>query len=288
MKMAILIQCHAKADQINKIIEFFDDDNIDIYIHIDKKSNIISKININSNTHILNESIDVRWGRFSQVEATIAMFKEVAKSNKKYKYVHLISGQDYPIKDLSYIKDFFKNADKQFVDYIKLPNKCLVKDGNDRYKVYYPQWIIDRPKCLWKRIVRVLYREIVLATKIFERNLENIPEVYYGSQWMSITSECMNYILDYIKTNNEYYNFFKNSIYSDEMFFQTIILNSHFKESINNNNLRYIDWSANLESPKSLENADIDLAIASNNIFARKIDQVKIIDYINEKLLRGN
>ena len=288
MKMAILIQCHAKADQINKIIEFFDDDNIDIYIHIDKKSNIISKININSNTHILNESIDVRWGRFSQVEANIAMFKEVAKSNKKYKYVHLISGHDYPIKDLSYIKDFFKNADKQFVDYIKLPNKCLVKDGNDRYKVYYPQWIIDRPKCLWKRIVRVLYREIVLATKIFERNLENIPEVYYGSQWMSITSECMNYILDYIKTNNEYYNFFKNSIYSDEMFFQTIILNSHFKESINNNNLRYIDWSANLESPKSLENADIDLAIASNNIFARKIDQVKIIDYINEKLLRGN
>ena len=285
MKMAILIQCHTKSDQVNKIINFFKDEDIDIYIHVDKKSNIKLEINNNYNVYILDNSIDVRWGRFSQVEATLAMFNEVKKSKKSYNYIHLISGQDYPIKNLEYIKKFFSNIDKQFIDYVKLPYKNLTKHGEDRYKVYYPQWIIDRPKCLWKRFLRVLYREFVLRTRILERDTSNISEFYYGSQWMSITYGCMEYILEYINNNIKYYNFFKNSIYSDEMFFQTIILNSPFKNKVENNNLRYIDWSENLESPKNLQYTDIDYALKSDKIFARKINELKIINYINEKLL---
>ena len=284
MKMAIIMQCHKGMEQINRIIEFFNDDSIDIYIHIDKKSNIDSMINRKKNVNVLEERIDVKWGQFSQVEATLALFNAIKTSGKVYKYIHFISGQDYPIKTLEYIKKKFVSDNKQYIECIKMPVKTLVKNGADRYKVYYPQWIINRPKCLWKRVLRVAYREFVLFTKVFERNMENIPEIYYGSQWFSITQECMEYILSYIESNKMYYEFFKNSIYSDEMFFQTIIMNSKFKNYIGENNLRYLDWSKKEESPKNLEQADIDCAMLSDNIFARKIDSIDIIEYIDRKL----
>ena len=284
MKMAVIIQCHKNADIINRIINFFDDD-FDLYIHVDKKSNIISGINIKKNVFILEERKNVMWGRFSQIEATIELFKNVQKKN--YKYIHFLSGEDYPVKSLDYIKEFFNNNDKEYIEYEKLPTQKLSKDGKDRYLVYYPQFIIARPKHIFKRLLRIIYREVVLKVKIFQRNLKNIPELYYGSQWFSITGNCMEYILDYINKNEEVYNFFKNSIYPDEMFFQTIIMNSKFKNNTVKDNLRYLDWSDNRESPKNLEQKDIEKAINSSNIFARKINNITISDFI-DKNLRDN
>lgn len=46
MKMAIAIQCHTNSEQINRLINYFQDDYIDIYIHVDKKSNIVSELDI--------------------------------------------------------------------------------------------------------------------------------------------------------------------------------------------------------------------------------------------------
>lgn len=282
--MAIIMQCHRDIELINKIIDFFYDGDIDIYIHVDKKSTIKNKINRTNNVFILDNSIDVRWARYSQVEATLSLMRSVENSGKKYKYIHFISGQDYPIKSIKYIKNFFEKTNKQYLEFFKFPNEELVKNGYDRYEVYYPQWIIDRPRCYWKRILRVIYREVILTSKILKRNLKIIPEVYGGSCWFSITGECMSYILNFIDNNKAYEKFFKNSIYADEMFFHTIILNSKYKKDIVNNNLRYLDWSEAKESPKVLSESDIDLAINSNNIFARKIEDINILKYIDKKL----
>ena len=43
-KQAILMQCHNKPEQINKLISVLPDDKFDFYIHVDKKSDIIDKI----------------------------------------------------------------------------------------------------------------------------------------------------------------------------------------------------------------------------------------------------
>ena len=94
----------------------------------------------------------------------------------------------------------------------------------------------------------------------------------------------MKFILSYIENNKKYIEFFKNSIYPDEMFFQTIIMNSKYSKSIVNNNLRYIDWSEKKASPKTLQYNDIDKALKSKSYFARKIDSVQLIDYIEDNL----
>ena len=169
MKMAIAIQCHTNSEQINRLINYFQDDYIDIYIHVDKKSNIVSELDIKKNVYLIENRVDVKWGQFSQVEATLNIFKEIRNSDYKYKYIHLISGQDYPIKSLKAFKEYFLYQNSEFIECSPLPSDVLVKRGEDRYKVYYPNWMIDRPSKTFKRFIRILYREFILNIKIFER-----------------------------------------------------------------------------------------------------------------------
>lgn len=99
MKLAFLIQCHKNPKQINKLIQVLSHPDVDLYVHIDKKSEISAEqINLNtSNVKILNDEdrVDVRWGTFSQVKATLNLLKEAYE--KKYDYYWLISGQDFPL-----------------------------------------------------------------------------------------------------------------------------------------------------------------------------------------------
>jgi len=284
MKIALAIQCHANSKQINRLIEFFHDEDIDIYIHVDKKSNIINEIEINNNVKIVKDSVDVRWGQISQVEATLKLFNLINSSERSYDYVHLISGEDYPVKSLQEFKDFFKENKNEYIQYGFLPTKILSRNGIDRYSVYYPKWMIDRPCKILKRTIRVVYREFILRTHLFKRKFDLEDYICYGSSWFSITGACMKYILIYLKEHKKYYNFFKNSIYSDEMFFQTIIVNSPFKNHIKNDNLRYIDWSEKQGSPKTLNIDDAKKAIFINTFFARKIVNMDVINFIEKSL----
>ena len=72
MKQAILVQCHKNPKQVNLLLDALDDPNLDIYVHIDKKSNIGSEIKTGKQIHILPDEyrVDVGWAVFSQVDAT--------------------------------------------------------------------------------------------------------------------------------------------------------------------------------------------------------------------------
>lgn len=289
MKMAIAIQCHSNSEHINRLIEFFKDEEIDIYLHIDKKSNIVNSINYlnNKNVNIVDDPIDVKWGDFSQIKATLKLFKKIKSKDIYYDYIHLISGSDYPIKSLNQFKYFFTNNKQQYINCGQLPNKYLTKGGLDRYKVFYPSWMIDRPANKIKRFIRICYRELILNTRLLMRNTKHLGKVCYGSQWFSITGECMDFILHFVEENKRFCDFFKNSIYPDEMFFQTIIMNSDFNNRVENNNLRYIDWTEKKASPKELDIEDISKAIISDSYFARKINNMEVIDYI-ENIIKSD
>lgn len=72
-----MVQCHKKPEQVNLLLNALDDPDLDIYIHIDKKSNIKSGIKAGQQIHILPDEyrVDVGWAVFSQVEATLNLMK---------------------------------------------------------------------------------------------------------------------------------------------------------------------------------------------------------------------
>lgn len=97
------------------------------------------------------------------------------------------------------------------------------------------------------------------------------------------------YLIKFVNNNPYYYRFFKNSFIPDEIFFNTIIMNSPFKFNVENNLLRYVDWERGPEFPRSLRIEDYDRIVDSNMMMARKFDKDDaILDRIDEYRRKRN
>lgn len=77
MKVAFLMQCHKNPEQINLLLEVLNHPMVDVFVHVDKKSQAIKdKITQRAGVYILPEQqcVDVQWAQYSQVEATLQLF----------------------------------------------------------------------------------------------------------------------------------------------------------------------------------------------------------------------
>ena len=286
IKQAILIQCHDNPDQINKLIDFMPFELFDFYIHIDKKSHIEKFIIEQENVFLCEDRVDVKWGRFSQVEATLSLFELLEE--KYYSYVHLISGADFIIKSPENLYSFFQDKELLFIQCMKLPEESTWRRGGwDRYSVWYPQWLISRPSQKFLRVMRLVYREFIFYTKIFQRRNKPVDIFYGGSQWFSLPGKVVTWITSYLKEHPEYIKFFKNAIVSDEVFFSTLVMNSPYKSMVSQDHLRFMRWEGQTSGgPKVLGIDDIDDMISSDKVFARKFNDLSVIDELIEKLER--
>lgn len=282
-RMAYAIQCHKNPEQLNNLIDKISDEEVDIFIHVDEKSSIMNAINKNNNIYFTDKRFNVKWGHSSQFFATVELLEKIDKT-ADYDYIHFISGQDYPIKCKDEIKSFFKeNYGKQFIQYRPLPNDWPY-NGMSRVLVYYPEFLFANK---FTRKFMHKYEELVMKITTFQRNIDNLPKLYGGSCWFSITGDCMKYILEFLNKNNNYVKFFKNTHCGDEIFFQTILLNSKYKQNLFNDNMRYIDWSTGGASPKVLMEEDFEKLQKSHKLYARKLDHKidsSLIDRLNEIL----
>ncbi len=113
---------------------------------------------------------------------------------------------------------------------------------------------------------------------------------YAGSQWFSITKDCMEYILKQVRENKKLVDFFQHTLISDESFFTTIIVNSSYIENIAQNNCRYIKWPETGPHlhPVILTKSDFQSLKNSDKLFARKFDMTvdsEILDLIDKEIL---
>ncbi|MEL7655690.1 MAG: beta-1,6-N-acetylglucosaminyltransferase, partial [Bacillota bacterium] len=72
-----------------------------------------------------------------------------------------------------------------------------------------------------------------------------------------LSRESCEYILEFVKTRPWFVQFFRNTTLSDEMFFQTILGNSSFKEKIHRN-LMYTDWSNQKAHPANINQQHLE------------------------------
>ena len=104
----------------NQLAVTLDDDNIDFFIHIDKKTKAVPVDEIKncckySNVYFI-EPIKVNWGGFSQIECTLRLLENALEG--EYNYYHYISGVDFPIKTKQQILAYFEEyAGMQFVHF---------------------------------------------------------------------------------------------------------------------------------------------------------------------------
>jgi hypothetical protein len=109
------------------------------------------------------------------------------------------------------------------------------------------------------------------------------------SQWFSITKPAAKYVVQFADAHPQVMRFFRRTWGPDEIFFPTILHNSPFRPTIvRDNNLRYIDWSTGMASPKTLTLADLRAIMASGSFFARKFDphtDAQVLEAIDQAVL---
>src|SRR5690606_22337546 len=111
------------------------------------------------------------------------------------------------------------------------------------------------------------------------------------SMFWTLSPKAALFVADKVEKDATLHRFFSLCWASDEFVFQTVLLNSFFKEKVINNNYRYIDWSEGGARPKLLKAADFDQiykeGIQKGLLFGRKFDlsiDAQVLDLIDAQL----
>lgn len=111
MKHAYLILAHNQEKLLIQLLHSLDVKENDIYLHIDKRSEIklenISESVHNAKVEFVNR-ISVEWGGYSMIEATMILLKAATKTH--HIYYHLLSGVDLPLKSINQINSFYEKT----------------------------------------------------------------------------------------------------------------------------------------------------------------------------------
>ena len=279
-KIAVLILAHRNPNQLHRLINKFDSELFDIYIHVDKKVNFDEYYLEKNNCYFIDSRVDVKWGGFSLCEATINLL-EVA-SKKEYVHYYLMSGSDYLLKSSEELYNYLVNNKKYNF------NTSIKTTGfyNKRYEIKYRPWLSNNNFIC--KVIKNLYMIITGGRthtfNLFKLEYKTNFKVSFASEWFCYNHDAVTYILNYLSQNKEYSEFMKSTLVPDEMFFISILTNSSYSKTIREG-LTYVDWSENKRSPKTFTRNDLEDLKESNYFVARKFDEnydSEILDLLDE------
>ena len=290
MKHAFLITAYTDAAQLKDLVQSLQNENSVFYIHLDKKSPVkndegiilLKKI---SNVFFIENPVKVYWAGFSHLKA-ILLLMGAASKNKEVSYLHLLSGQCFPVKSIAEIQKFFiENKGKEFITCAPLDSMNWSGGSFNRLQLYHLNDRFNIRVKFWKRVnSRFLQLQRAFAVK---RKLNPAFKNYFGGDtWWSISAEAAKHIVFSIENANALLQSLKKTHCAEEIIFQTILMNSGFKDNIVNENLRYVDWSTRDGiCPVILDERDFESIKNSQKLFARKFVS-GISDDLKNKLRR--
>ncbi len=285
MKIAYLIIAYHNHDHVSRMIKQLASEDACFFIHVDNKVPIkpFKEAVTSDNCIFINNRVEVIWGGWSMVEATLRLLNTAVKYPLDFNYYQLLSDSCFPLKSAQEIQ-YSLQASK--ANYITI-NEEVVPGSH-----YFP-WIRryhshdDRNRKLtWKeRLLRKIRRRY--RRSFMKGNPYKIMRPYKGWQWWCLTDDCVRYILEFIEQNSRFSRFYKYTRIPDEMFFHTIIMNSNFAQSVVpemghglTTGTHYIEWIDG-NKPKILNDEDFESLIQSGCHFARKFCQAESSSLLN-------
>lgn len=294
-KHAYLIMAHKNDFTFHTLLKLLDDSRNTLFVHMDDKVRNYDPAEIEkmvTRATLIHEKDrkNVRWGGYSLIAAELTLLNTATEFGY-FDYYHLISGEDLPIKTQDYIHNFFdeKNG-KEFVHFSS-PDFAFLY----RVKYYYIfQEFLNKDSRIrirldeWSRYLQEFLH--------IHRN-RNIT-FRMGSNWFSITDELARYIISKKKWIRKT---FKHTLCCDEVFLQTLVINSEFKNklyiptdiSCEESNQRHIDWGRGdgcspwifrIDDAEELKNSPMLFSRKFNCKVDKRIIEC-IVDYLEMKEL---
>lgn len=298
---AFVISAYRNPRQLVRLVSRLQGGGATFWIHVDAKApGVRRKVDEAfrgcGDVHLV-PSHRCSWGDFGHVRASLKGIRALLAGDARFGVAILLTGQCYPLKPRSAIDAFFRERPAiSFLECTPFPVAGWRNDGFDRVEHWhfwfggrcfsfpgteqFRAWYLERA---WSEISSRTGLSRLKRTAAF-------PEAFYGgSGYWCLSREAVEYVDSFVSRRPDFVRFFRRVLFPDEIFFQTILMNSPLASTVVSDNLRYVDWSTpRARSPKVLRSEDFGSLAASAALFARKFDEdvdASVLDRIDGELL---
>lgn len=263
---AILLAVHRLPDQVRRLASRLRHPRVDLFLHVDAK--VDSAPFQASGLTPVRRRFDVAWNGFGLVALTLDWLRSHGASGKYSTFTYL-SGQDYPLRPIAEIVDAFDAGDDLLLDtqWSRDPDRA---SRWNRFHVTDP-----RP---WVRLRDRARRKFVPANRGIRRPPTGL-EILCGSALWTLSAESVAWMLAFLENRPEIEAFFRNTLHSDEFFYQSVLSASPFAGRLGRHR-HFIDWSRGAPHPEILDLRHLEAIRASGMLFARKFDPVASADLL--------
>ena len=307
MKICFVVLAHHQPKVFSRLIRNICWEGSDVVVHIDKRADLgefdmprLPNVHFMRRRHRVNRS---GWSLTRTIVAALEYALTVSDAN----YFMYLAGTDFPIRPRNDLLNFLG---EQYP--ANLLNYYPLVPGIWGYGLIDKYWLNDLASCFLdlRRIdvrpkgIKGLLAELVLAlqrklnTRFSPRDT-SILKFYSGSSRWCINRKTVEFVVDYFRSaeSRSLRRYLQTCANSDEIFFQTAILNStHKTECVGFDEieameifagtrapmpdekrvyLHYIDWSPEREDPAILTESDLPGLQKSGKYFACKLTDDK-------------
>jgi len=303
MRIAYIVSAYRNPRQLVRLVRRLEAAGSAFFIHVDRRADaavwepLVRRLGGHPAVRFLPRH-RCRWGDFGHVAASLEGIRAFCKADLAFDYAVLLTGQCYPIKPAEHIAAFLDGSrGVSYLDSFPLPSENWPFDGMDRIQAWHVCAfgrhfeVPLRPEK--RRGLRSLERSPLwgwLGRALPTRRVPGGLHPHGGSSYWCLSAEAVRHVDRFVAANPAFVRFFRYVRVPDELFFQTILMNSPLQDRIVNDNCHYIDWSAGGRSPRTLGAGDLPRLTASAKLFARKFDDTldsAVLDLIDAELLGG-
>lgn len=274
---AYLIFAHKNLDQLVRLVHRLDTGQASFFIHIDRKTDTtaydqeLGELGKLPKVQFV-ERYHCPWAAFGIIKAQRAAMEAALLADTSFTHLTLLTGQDYPIRPPAEIDAFFEaHVGTSFMDY-----------GAKLHKRRYMDVFFYFAGRHW---------HLPLRRMGIKRQAPDGIKIVKGWACFTLSRECAEYALNFVRQNPRYVRFFRYAKHTDEYFWHTILFNSPLKETMAKVTLRhelYADKTGHVMVLRKEHLAEIK-AKASERFFAKKFDarvDPAIMDLIDQDILK--
>lgn len=289
MKQAFLITAYKDFSNLYELAAFLHTSAY-VFIHVDRKSTAITKEQIQQLNELSNcraiQEYAIAWGGFTHVSAILALMRLACKEGE-VSYIHLLTGEDLPLRTMAELDRKYLNCKEIYMDCIDFDR--FTPQVQKRY--YYHNWFADRNvknPWLWQLQNLTVNLQKLLGMKRKHLGEFSNEQVWKGLVYVSMPAKAAKYVLQYCDKTPEYLKELRDCQIPEEFFFQTIFMNSKYKKMVAGKAIRYMNWEkGDGGSPAYLDLEDLSEIQQGDYDFARKFGSAES-EQLRRELFDGN
>jgi len=264
IRVVYVVTAHKHPEQVARMVRRLAAPGTAFLIHVDRKSDPSVERGIRDGVAGVDKALfldrqPVHWGHFSLLGVVLRALTTMRELGLEPDQTVIATGQDYPIAGSEEIaRRLSAEPEIAYVLHSALPNMDWWpgdRGGLDRLERVY----LRAPR---RGMVRTSLR----------RRIPHGWRPYGGAANLTLGRPHRDYIQDLIASDPRAIRFFRRANTPDETFFQTVLMNSPLRDSVVDDHLLYARWQQGANHPDLLGVEDLDEALASSALFARKFD----------------